>query len=225
MKDKKDCVFKIFIDRPKFMVSKEVRRRVNRGAKDAQGRVEELSATGHAFIGLADEKGVEKRFGLNADTFSYGPANVPPEDRIESLFKDAFKKVAGFIKDETGERYDDVIEYKITRKQYDQAMEFVDRYKREKKPYCLLLNNCTVFARKAAKACGIKPPPVLTGFHTPHGLSISIRGVNSIRRAEKNIHKIFNKIAKFFRKDKENVSKESSKQSLDTKLLKKTVTR
>lgn len=182
-------MFKIYVDRPQIMIPKRIRKNY---------KPNELSETGHVFIGLTDAKGNEQRLGWNANTFDLGPQNVPPEDRIESLAKDAFKKVSGFIKDESANRYDDVFEYKISKKQFDAALAFIEKTKKENPKYVLLLNNCAVFAYKAALSAGVKPPKSLIGLKTPHGYSVSIRIQNKFKKLETVLKKTTNKIATFF---------------------------
>ena len=104
--DIKNCKLKVYVERPKVMLARRVRKNL---------KPEEQSKTGHVFVGLADENGVEKKIGLSAYFYEVGEGVARPEDRIDGL-KDGFKKVKGVFVDETATRYDEVKEYNITRK-------------------------------------------------------------------------------------------------------------
>ena len=183
------CKFRIYVDRPSFLVSKEAKRRKRPNEK--------FSPIGHTFFGLVDDKGNEKRVGLYANAYAFGQENVPPEDVIRIPF-DLFKKVSCSVLDDSHRRYDDVLEYKITPKQYEKAISIVDDAKKNPPRFCVVTNNCTTFACKVAQKIGLKPPYSLIGIKIPHTYSISIRATNRFNKLKEDISQAGQKLLAFF---------------------------
>lgn len=192
--NEKTCSLTIYVDRPAMMVPKKFKRkRPNAPINEAR-----LSGVGHVFLGLTDEKGEEKRIGFYAKSYALGAENIDPIDRINGPH-DALKKVAGIVQDETHRRYHDAIQYKISKKQYDDAVGFTEKWKKEDPKYVLLANNCASFAIKTARNVGLRPPAqLLLGIPSPHGTSLAIQLKNKIDNIANLAYDIAKKLSSFF---------------------------
>ena len=183
MSDSKTCTFKIYVDRP--------------SAKRPGGDALPKDMTGHVFIGLVDSYGNERIVGFYARALAEGNENVPESERVQGL-PDAFKKVSGYVKDDSFRRYDDVQEYKITEEQYAQMMAMIDSYEKLPPRYVLATHNCVTFACRIAEAGGVKPPLQLYVLDSPAGTAAAISLGKGWDRMKSNAGSALSAIRRWF---------------------------
>ena len=182
MSNEKNCQITLYLDTPKLFLrpglDKEYGSLVDGGIKDSTW------LTGHAFIGLTDEKGKEQKWG-------FGPVGFDD---------DLIKYTTGcpsYFKDESGTHYNEAVVYPVTRRQYDAAAKKVEELKKNHGEYKLFSRNCSTTASAILRAAGIKAPDVPTGL-MPHGLTIKKRLMMAARKIQIGLIKAKNKIAKLF---------------------------
>ncbi len=144
--------------------------------------------TGHAFVGLTDEKGDETLW-----SFSFSEAKTP----LEKITGCPGKLSRGIPK---FDEYNEAIVYPITREQFDAAHKKVDEIKNKKMTYRLFSTNCSTVASSILRAAGVSQCPVMA--ISPHTLALKKRAMLAKRRVEVAFFKAKNKIREMFGKDK-----------------------
>lgn len=129
---------------------------------------------GHVFIGLADANGIERVYGYHAGVSGCTPPNVPPEDAIWG-FKNAFKRVASSIQDDSQRQWQQRMDYPITQSQYDAMLAKVEVWRKDPPKYVLAYNNCVTFAAVVAGAGKVRPPAQIFILPVPNGAAWAIR--------------------------------------------------
>lgn len=144
--------------------------------------------TGHAFVGLTNEKGVEERWGYSGSTLS------------------PFKAINGtkgvFDLHEPECPYNEAIIWNISPEQFNAAQNTVNALKENPGTYKLFKNNCATTALSILKAANVEDLPSDKLGLTPYGLVLKKRWMLAKRRLEVARFKTKNLLNSLFGKEK-----------------------
>lgn len=147
-----------------------------------------VAITGHAFIGLTNEKGVEERWGYSGSSLS------------------PFKAINGtkgvFDLHEPEIPYNEAIIWNISPEQFNAAQNAVNALKENPRTYKLFKNNCATTALSILKAANVEDLPSDKLGLTPYGLVLKKRWMLAKRRLEVARFKAKNFINSLFGKKK-----------------------
>ncbi len=152
------------------------------------GSFNPVAVTGHAFVGLTDENGDEKRWGYTCER--------------PSLFKSLRGMKGMMVPEEPDSPYNEAIVWQITKDQFDAARTAVDKLEQNPGTYKLFSNNCASVATSVLQAAGVPDLPSGKTGLTPYGLTLKKRLMLAGRRAEVMKFKIKNALAPLFGKKK-----------------------
>lgn len=181
--NKKDCRITLYLDTPKMLLKP--------GADNIYGakfgkKSETTWFTGHAFIGIMDEKGNEQKWGFG------------PKDNVADSLLTYVRGCPSYFHPETNSHFNEAIVYPITKDQYLAAEKKIEEYcKHPELEYKLFARNCSTVSSSIMKAAGVKAPSKIVGL-TPHGLTIKKRLMYLERKAEVAIAKARSAIVKMF---------------------------
>lgn len=150
--------------------------------------------SGHAFIGITDEQGNEKRWG-------FGPSNCSkPIEMIkgcEGSFHEHYKNTF----------FNEAIVYPISREKFDAAQKKITSLRFiENTPYRLFSSNCATVSNDVLKAAGVGTKCPMLAF-SPHVMALKKRTMLAYRRVSVALFKAKNKIMSAFGQEKAPESK------------------
>ncbi len=186
----KTCKITLYLDTPKPLLRpfKDPTKHSQLESFFTRGGPNIVAITGHAFIGLTDEKGVEERWGYSGS--SYSP----------------FKAVSGtkgvFEPQEPASPYNEAIIWNVTPQQLQAAQKAVADFKKNPGTYKLFKNNCSTAALSILKAAGTEDLPSSKLGLTPYGLVLKKRWMLAKRRLEVARFKAKNLLNGLFGKEK-----------------------
>lgn len=176
----KNCKLTLYLDTPKMFL---------RPGRDniyvrSDGTLTTTWFTGHAFVGLTDEKGHEEKWG-------YYP------NPMASL-KEEIRGTRGYFSREDDAHYNEAIVYTVSRGQYDAAMKKVRETNARPGFYQLFHKNCSSVACDVLRAGGVKDAPSLFMGLSPHRLTMKKRALQVKRRLEVALWKVQNAVKGIF---------------------------
>ncbi len=176
----KNCRLTLYLDTPKMFL---------RPGKDniyirSNGTPTTTWFTGHAFVGLTDEKGNEEKWG-------YYPNPM-------ASIKEELRGTHGHFEREDNGHYNEAIVYMVSRDQYDAAMKKVHETKVRPGFYQLFHKNCSSVASDILRAGGVKDAPSLFMGLTPHRLTMKKRALQAKRKIEVAFWKAKNAVKSLF---------------------------
>lgn len=190
MTDNRVCKATIYAESPDLLIPRSIKHMIMPRDPNELG-----TAVGHVFFGITDKNGVEKVYGFHAVCAMLGNENVPPEDRLGSIFSS--KRVAGCVADDSKEPYDDKLVYNITEEQYAKIEKFAEKAKANPPGYNILANNCVCFTYNALRQADLQLPPQLP-VYTPGVTSLHIRALDVAQTTKKKLGMAAAKILKQF---------------------------
>lgn len=170
----KDCKITLYIDTPKPLMRplKDFKKHNQLESLLTDGCLNMVAYTGHAFIGITDEKGKEERWGFTA------------AEGVPSLFK-AIKGVKGSFENENDNpTFNEAIVFPITKEQYQSAQKKIDQERNTPSTYKLFEKNCASVASDILEAANVDDMPTGKLRMTPYGLTVKKRIMLAQRRYE-----------------------------------------
>lgn len=140
--------------------------------------------TGHAFVGLTDDKGNEEKWGYYPDPCA--------------TLKQEIRGVRGIFEREDAAHYNEAIIYEISKEQYDAAQKKVSDLRRSPGFYQLFYKNCSSVACDILRAGGVKDAPTPRMGLTPHRLTLTKRAMQAKRKIEVAFWKAKNAVTSLF---------------------------
>lgn len=188
--DDNSCKITLYIDTPKPLLRpfKDVTKHSQLESMFVNGGPDPVALTGHAFIGLTDDKGNEERWGFSSEE----PA----------LFKAIAGMPASFEKEEPASPYNEALIWHIGKDQYNAVQKSVENLKENPGIYKLFERNCSTVAVSLLKSAGVKDIPGEKLAMTPYGLALKKRYMLACRRLEVAKFKIKNAFNGLFGKKK-----------------------
>lgn len=170
----------LYLDTPKMLLRPGVDNLYVR----SDGTLTTTWFTGHAFVGLSDDKGNEEKWGYYPDPCA--------------TVKQEIRGVHGHFEREDAAHYNEAIVYMVSKDQYDAAQKKVSEIRRSPGFYQLFHKNCSTVACDILRAGGVKdaPPPFL-GL-TPHRLTLTKRATQLKRKLEVAFWKAKNTVKSLF---------------------------
>lgn len=181
--NEKDCKITLYLDTPKVFLKPGFDKTY--GSLFFGGIKDSTWLTGHAFIGITDEKGNEQKWG-------YGPTEAAGDNLLKYTLG-----CESYFKNEDNTHYNEAIIYPISRKQYDDAAKKIEEIKQNKGEYRLFSRNCSTTSSSILKAAGVMAPSMLISL-TPHGLTLKKRLMFASRRIMVAFIKTKNKLTRLF---------------------------
>ena len=176
----KNCKLTLYLDTPKMLL---------RPGKDniyirSNGTPTTTWFTGHAFVGLTDDKGNEEKWG-------YYPNPM-------ASIKEEITGTRGHFEREDNAHYNEAIVYMVSKAQYEAAKKKVDDTARSPGFYQLFHKNCSSVASDILRAGGVEDAPSLFMGLTPHRLTMKKRALQVKRRLEVAFWKTKNAVKSLF---------------------------
>lgn len=171
----KDCKITLYLDTPGMLLRPDI---------SAKSRTLTWFS-GHAFIGLTDKSGKERRFSFEPDNTHTGSLQCLTGCR-------------GIFAEEYENPYTEAIVYPISQKSYDAALKRAEKMKQENMVYKLFSKNCSTVAASLLKAAGAACPNRLMRL-SPHGLVLKKRAMLMRMRMSMVLQAVKNRITGIFR--------------------------
>ncbi|MCQ2914270.1 MAG: hypothetical protein MJ247_03650 [Alphaproteobacteria bacterium] len=194
--DDKTCLITLYLDTPKPMMLpfRDIRKHNQFVSMACTNQLDPVAITGHAFIGLADESGIEKRAGYTFEDAGF----------IKSIFG-----AKGCVcEEDENSPHNEAIVWRISKDQYNKAMKAIDEKRENPGQYKLFETNCSTFAVDILNAAGVPDVPSGKFALSPAGLVMKKR----LMQAQRNVEVLKYKLEKTFNKlfgDKKMPTKES----------------
>lgn len=167
----KDCQITLYLDTPKPLLRpfKDFIKHNQLASLFVYGTPDPAEITGHAFIGLTDEKGCETRFGYTG------------EGKMSKMISGVDGVV---IPHDNQDYYNEAIVWKISKKQYKAAKREIKKQQKNPGTYKLFERNCSTFAVDVLNAAKVEDIPRGKLGLTPYGLVLKKRVMLAKRRME-----------------------------------------
>lgn len=167
-----ECLLTLYLDTPKPMMLpfRDFAKHNQLASWACTQSLDPVALTGHAFIGLSDETGIEKRFGYTGQDLN--PIKMIKGNPGEVCEEDARSP------------YNEAIVWRISHDQYDKAMAEIQRQKKDPGTYKLFERNCATFATDVLKSAEVPEIPEDKFALSPHGLVMKKRIMQAKRQWE-----------------------------------------
>lgn len=176
----KNCKLTLYLDTPKMLLKPGRDKSYVR----PDGTLMTAWFTGHAFVGLTDEKGNEQKWGYYPDPYA--------------TIKEEIRCARGHFEREDNGHYNEAIIYMVSRDQYDAAMKKVEETKQRPGFYQLFHKNCSSVASEILRAGGVQDAPTPFVGLSPHRLTMKKRSLQAKRKIEAACWKAQNAIKGLF---------------------------